>query len=299
MYNNIKQLPLDGKVIVIIKFADDFVHCVNLGTVRNKLIYTISSRVEDRSITRSARFAALKTFSDMVDDAIVKRAFDTRNIDQEHIRNPRANLQYWHRSQPFIDNDSQDKIDALLKLRDPLESIKNEYGSRPDWHESYARVLYDAIDRILRIKIADNDIDCSQLSYLEQLLYTRYRLNKDDLIKLSGNELKDIILQKDESLLKKGIIYKNNDAELKYENNKRNSDLENRFMELIARADLSKLDVAKKQPIQLVDNKKENALSVDNKKENALSAIFGNLRHSGERAVERTITITIREDVKD
>lgn len=174
------------------KLANDFLSLANdFSLPPAKLIYKIASIMEAPEVSRSARLAALQ----QIKGPLVKTAFDTRRIDQEHDRNPRANLQYWNRSQAFIDEEDQNKIDIFSKLMPPLEEIKNDFGTEPEYHNSYARVLYDSVNRILRVKEADLDIFRPQLAYLEQLLFARYRLSMDELSKLGSKELKERICQ--------------------------------------------------------------------------------------------------------
>ncbi len=73
------------------------------------------------------------------------------------------------------------------------------------WLDSYARILSCALDRTLRIDQKDFDFFKPQLDYLDELLYLRYRLKQDDIIRLNEKEIRTIILDKDERLMYKGI----------------------------------------------------------------------------------------------
>lgn len=265
-----KKLPLHGYIEALSQVSSDFAKLAQTNDlVPDKLSYKVACAEESPKVTRSARIAALETFQ----NKIVKVAFDTRRVNQETTRIPRSNLQYWHRSQEFIDDMEQSKIDVFAKLQVVMEDIKRAYGTRPDWHDSYARVLADAVGRILRVKQGDNDIGRAQLAYLEQLLDARYRLTMDEIQTLSSDDLQNRILKKDESLLKKGLIY----SEPKLADT------------LTTHANMFKNNMATSQ-----------MPSVQLKQEDALASLFGGgLRREGERSVERTVTITIKDEVKD
>lgn len=262
-----KQLPLDGKAILLEKMAVDFSSYVDMGLDHcpAEHVYRISSRDESLSVSRLSRMAALKEIRGG-SKPIRKYAFDTRRIDQEHERNPRTNLQYWHRADAFIDAEDDVKLRRFAKLMTVLSDIKKKFGAEPEWFESYARVLYDTVHRILRIKQADLDIFKPQLSYLEQLVYARYRLSMEDIEKLSKTEIEENILSKDESLLKRGRY--------------------------LAETGLVASGDGRNEKLVIDGNKSTTQDSI-------INAIFGNngIRREGEKTVERTITITIRDQV--
>jgi hypothetical protein len=269
MGNEIKHLPLDGVAILLEKLADDFSSYADMGLDHcpAEHIYKIASRDESLQVGVQSRLAALKEIK-RGNKPILKVAFDTRRIDQEHERNPRTNLQYWHRADAFIDADDDIKLRRFARLMTVLADIKKAFGAEPEWFESYARVLYDTVHRILRIKQADLDIFKPQLSYLEQLVFTRYRLTMEDLETMAKSELQERLLSKDESLMKRG-----------------------RFLEetgLVSKGD------GRTEKLVIDGNKNTTQDSIVN-------AIFGNngLRREGEKTVERTITITIRDQVLD
>lgn len=171
-------------------------------------IKIIHASIENRSDLRELRafaFVVHPTF-------IVKTAFDTRRINQHTDYNPRRNLQYYHRSDPFISNDMSNKIKTLFKLKISVDGVKEDFIVDPDWHDSYCRILSASLDRALRVDQKDMDFFRPQLDYLEELLYLRYRIKEDDIIKLNEKELRNIILNKDEKLFHKQIYahYKNN-----------------------------------------------------------------------------------------
>jgi hypothetical protein len=257
-----KLLPLDAKITLLEKMAEDFEYYLTEGseTCPRNQTYRFSSREEDREIVRTARSAALETLK----APITKVAFDTRRVDQEHDRNPRQNLQYYHRTDQFITGEDSIRLQKFARLLRVLNEIKGDLGTQPEWFESYTRQLYDQVTRILRVKQADLDVFQPQLSYLEQLLYDRYRLSMDELGSISDLNLKARIMSKDEALLKRGS-YLQETGEVE-------------------------------EPKQIVadGNSKTTQDSIVN-------AIFGgnNLRKDGERTVERTVTITIRDNVID
>lgn len=198
-----KQLSLAELAELNEKMAEDFISYSgdNLA-MPSKLQYNVGIG-GDFSSLRSSRLAVLASYKPK---GFVKQAFDTRRVDQEHSRNPRSNLQYWHRSQEFIEAEDQRRIDIFAKLLDPLEQIKQKYGTHVEYFDSYSRVLHDAVNRVLRIKEADQDIFRPQLNYLEQLLFARYRLDLEKLEKSSKQELEHIIISRDEKLLKRGTL---------------------------------------------------------------------------------------------
>ena len=259
-----ERLPFDAKVSVIEKMVDDYdFYRKNGDKCPKNQTFKFISRDENLGVKRTARMAAL---SSLDTPPITKVAFDTRRVDQEKSRNPRTSFQYWHRSQPFIDEDDNKKIETFGKLRDVTDDIKKDFGTDPEWFESYARQLHDTLTRSMRIKQGDLDIFRPQLSYLEQLVYARYRLSMEDINTLPKDELKKRILSKDENLLGRG--------------------------EYIKRTGGFAVD-GKKQDI-VVDGKATTQQAI-------VDAIFGNnnFRKDGEKTVERTITITVRDHVID
>lgn len=258
-------LSIQAKASLIYKIANDFENYIdnNINPPAENT-YTITAADENVSVKRMARHAAFTQLGR--EKTLKKYAFDTRRIDQENSRNPRTNLQYWHRTDDFIDADDKYKLNVFAKLMNVLAELKTDYGTHPEWFESYSRVLYDNVNRILRIKQADLDIFKPQLSYLEQLLYARYRMSIEQLANIDLPELKNKILAKDEGLLNRG--------------------------EYLNKTGLNE----PKQNIVAV--KDGNGASTN---ENIINAIFGNnnFRREGEKNCTRTITITIRDSVED
>lgn len=263
-----QELPLSGNAELLYQLSGDFYNMAKDGAtkVASKRIYVINCDDEADNIRRSARKAALRKIAE--NQEIRKYAIDTRNIDQETIRNPRANLQYWHRSDQFIDQEMQEKLDVFSKLHTVLEEIKEAYGKEPEYHDSYARVLYGHTERTLRIKEGDKDIFAPQVSYLEQLLFARYRLSMEEIKRMSVVEIKKAILKKDEDLLKRGAYLDRTGGITK--------------------------DSGDSRQIVIDGNSKHTP-------QNIVEAIFGNneFRRDGEKKATRTITITITDEVKD
>lgn len=299
MTSDFKKLSLNGKTILIEKIAQDYklLNDMEVPVCPKTNIYHFISDEESPIVQTKARTAALESLN-AERRMRPKLAFDTRRIDQENNRIPRKNLQFWHRSGEFIEPGDQDKINTFSSLYGILKDLKEEFGTRPDWHDSYARVLHDAVGRVLRIKQGDNDISRAQLAYLEQLLDTRYQLNIEKIKSMGSTELKSRILQRDETLLKRGLIYDDKIA-----------GLENRIMKFVSGALQPKLEKQSsdvKSPGQNIinvypnesNNVKTSAPNNDSAN-NVLASIFGTpVRKDGERQVERTVTITIRDEVK-
>lgn len=148
--------------------------------------------------------------SGLVNNNIIKIAFDTRRIDQETEYNPRRGLQSYHRSEEFISQAISQKLKNFSKLRNVLVKLKDRFGKEPEWQDSYSRVLLSTLDKGLRTNEKDGDYTESQpamgsFDYIEELLYVRYRLTFDQLTELSEEDLTKIILNKDEDLTKMDI----------------------------------------------------------------------------------------------
>jgi hypothetical protein len=259
------KLTLSGNAELLNRLSKDFYDISLAGDVQIpiKRMYIIECEEEPTSVKRSARKAMLMKIAES--KQIRKIAIDTRNIDQEEQRNPRKSLQYWHRSDPFIDEDMQRKINIFAKINSALENIKEEYGKEAEYHDSYARVLTDHVSRTLRLKQGDNDIFAPQMSYLEQLLFARYRLSMEEIDRMSVLDIKTAILKKDEDLMKRGVYLGNTGGISK-----------NSGGPLVISGDSSK-----------------------STQQNIVEAIFGNqnLLRSGDKKVQRTITITLTDAV--
>lgn len=267
------EITLNAKIKVISKLVDDFNHYARNKDLDNEIpvnkTYNIIFSKDDASSTK-ARQAALGTMEKIASSrgqGLRKLAFDTRRVDQESSRNPRKNLQYWHRTDQFIDEGDEKNLKVFAKLAKILTNLKKKLGTSPEWFESYARQLYDNVFRILRVKESDLDIFRPQLSYLEQLIFARYRLSMENLEKFSEDKIRDRLLSKDEELIGRSAYLEETKPE------------EEGSSEGIVKDSLTKTT-----------------------QESIINAIFGGaseLRKDGERTVERTITIKIRDDVID
>lgn len=173
-------------------------------------LYNLISRgtenVSSRKLSLKLRQSGFKTAVNNI--GFTKLAFDTRRIDQETEYNPRRGLQNYNRSEAFITEAMSQKITNFTKLRRVLVSLKEVYGKEPEWQDSNARVLLSTLDNGLRTITKDGDFSESQpamgsFDYLEELMHVRYRLGFDNMAKMSEEELKRVILGKDEELTRK------------------------------------------------------------------------------------------------
>lgn len=260
------SLSVTAKISLISNICNDFADFIKFSyaSIPDEKEYIIDLK-EDYKIKQAARMGAYTEFkkeSLVKTTSLIKLAFDTRKVDQEHERNPRENLQYWHRSAAFIDQEDQVKLKIFAKLFNVVDSLKSRLGTDPDWFNSYCRQLYDHLVRILRIKEGDLDIFKPSLAYLEQLLYARYRLSLENIENMSEKQLEESILSKDEILIGRASYL--SDIRKNSDNN-----------------------------IGMVKN------NIPSTQEAIVNAIFGSDRmvRDGERKVERTITIKICDAV--
>ncbi len=121
MGNNL--LSLSQKATLLEKVASTYTGYVDSGVAHcpNKQTFKISALGENLRIEREARMAAMNNF------VMVKNAIDTRHINQEDARNPRTNLQYWHRTDQFIDGKDEHTLALFAKLMNVVNDIKIEY----------------------------------------------------------------------------------------------------------------------------------------------------------------------------
>jgi hypothetical protein len=173
-----------------------------------ELISAGTSDIPARKQSMQLRKAGLEAYTS--DQGFTKLAFDTRRIDQETEYNPRRGLQNYNRSEAFLSEVLGEKIKNFAKLRNILEDIKGQYGKEHEWQDSNARVLLSTLDAGLRTMQKDGDYATGQpaqgsLNYIEELLHMRYRLTFDDLTKMGSNDLKRVILSKDEELIRKDV----------------------------------------------------------------------------------------------
>lgn len=170
-----------------------------------RLISQAQQDISNRHFQRQLRLSAMSKHNT---SPIVKIAFDTRHIDRQNTYNPRRGLQYYHRSQSYLPDEMISSIKGLSRLRAAVQDIHREHGNRPEWQDSYARVLLSTLDNGLRTitgdrKFANNQPGMGSLGYIRQMLHVRYRLSPEHLTTLSEQELRKIVMGKDEGLLDK------------------------------------------------------------------------------------------------
>lgn len=173
-----------------------------------QLISAGTANIPSRTISIKLRNAGLISFSQ--NDGFKKIAFDTRRINQETDINPRRGLQNYNRSEAFLSQAIGEKIKSFAKLRNVLESLRDDYGREHEWQDSNARVLLSTLNNGLRIGLNDGDFTQSQpaqgsLDYIEELLHVRYRLDCHEINKLAEKDIRKVILSKDEELMHKGV----------------------------------------------------------------------------------------------
>lgn len=257
-----KKLPFSGNALLLDKIVTDFNKLidVNAEEIPKVRVYKIACEEESPIIERSARKCALSAMQESV--GFTKLAIDSRRIDQNIERNPRPAIQYFQRSDQFIDNGLQNDINIFSKLLVPLIEIKGSYGDQPEYLDSYSRVLHENLERVLRIKQSDQEYHKPQIEYLKQLVFARYRLSMEEISKLSAMQLKAKILDKDESLIKRGLFLQNTNG-----------------------PEVKTATIPVKTGIEPTTQ------------ESIINAIFGNndIRKGSERSATRTITITISD----
>lgn len=180
---------------------------MNIGEILelHTLIIENSEKVLARRKGLSLRKAAINS---MFNNVIVKIAFDTRRINQEADYNPRRGLQNYNRSQQFITEAHTIRITNFTKLKNILDEVKLKYDREPEWQDSYSRVLSNTLNIALRVKQNDGDFSDTQTAigsfdYVDDLLFTRYRLDINTIAKYGEEQLRDIILSRDENLIRK------------------------------------------------------------------------------------------------
>lgn len=164
------------------------------------------------SINSRKQFKELR--ANYSNNGFIKQSFDSRRVSNDQIF-PRKALKNFSRSEPFISKAASKKINNLMFLNSVIDDIKKEYGSLPEWDDSNCRVLQNHLNVALRTNIKDGDFSENQkglgdLNYLEELLYLRYRLDINGLKKYFKDDLKKILLSKDEEMLNKDILSENN-----------------------------------------------------------------------------------------
>lgn len=285
--NTLNSLPLSGKVDFLNKLASNFVEYTKFDAYLCPKYQEFTVTYKQANNEESnIRYYALKKLAcsneEKKTQGFIKQAFDTRRVNQDIQRIPRRNLQFWHRSDEFIDEEKQKKLNAFTQLYSVAKKIKEEFETRPDWHDSYARILTDALERTLRVKQGDGDIDPEQLKYLEQLIDTRYGLRINDLEKVSELVLYNNILKKDEHLLKRGVIYRDKEN---------NDNLEEKVMNILSKMNKNSND---NNGVNIYTNGDNS-----NNLNEVLGSLFnGGTRKDGEKQVTRTITISITDSAE-
>ncbi len=173
------------------------------------LISRGSQEIGTRKQSRQLRKVALESVAS--GKGFQKLAFDTRRVDQETEYNPRRGLQNYNRSEQFLSEGVAQRVKNFAKLRNALNGLKDIFGKDHEWQDSNARILLTAVDKGLRTGIDDGDYGSmnqpgvGSFDYLEELMNVRYRLTYDDLTRMGEAELKNVILAKDESLVRKDV----------------------------------------------------------------------------------------------
>lgn len=230
------------------------------------VIYSQLCRISD-NIDERRKYSAFRSHY-LVKAPIVKRAFDTRRINQNTEFNPRRNLQYYQRSEAFIDDETENKVQLFIKVKAATDELRQQFIGEPDWLDSYTRILCNAVDQTLRVDQKDFDYSPTQLDYLSELLYVRYRLRPEDIISASTLELKDKFLHKDEKLLRRGVFVNYQDG--------------------LNKQSQSEPSFVKTSPAP--------AVVVQN--DGLIDKLFGNVKASKEnKEVQRSVTITISDKV--
>lgn len=192
--------------------------------------------------------------------SIKKFAFDTRKIDQETEYNPRRGLQYYNRSEEYITENMSNKLKNLAKLKDTLTDLKKVFGKEREWQDSNARILLSTLDKALRTDQKDGEYTDAQPS-VGSIDYI------EELLHVRYRLTHDNLSKMASSELKKIILSK--DEELTRRDI--NHDVE-----------ITKADAGNKNYDMLIDK------------------LFGGVKVSEDgKAVERTVTITIRDSVID
>lgn len=215
-----------------------------------------------------------------------KLAFDTRRVDQETDYIPRRGLQNYHRSEKFIPDAMAIKIKSFSKLAKLLDKLKLEYGREPEWQDSYTRVLGSAVNKGLRTDQKDGDFSDMQpsmasLDYLEQLMYVRYRLTPENMVSMSDENLRKIILSKDELLVSQGI------SNMRVESEITPSDVSKYSYDTMVEKMLSTM-------AQIMSNYKPATPD-----DNLVDKLFNIKATKDNPNVERTVTINIKDQIAD
>jgi len=247
------------------------------------LISRGTENISSRKQSILLRKAALNSFA--AGTGFNKLAFDTRRINQETEFIPRRGLQNYHRSEKFISDAIALKIASFSKLAKVLDELKSEYGREPEWQDSYTRVLQAAVNKGLRTDQSDGDFSDNQpsvgsLGYLEELMYVRYRLNAEDMNTMSDENLRKVILSKDELLVSQGISNARSNEVTSQDVSKYSYDnMMEKMMSTLAQV------MSSYKPPQPDDN--------------LTSKLFDVKATKDSPEIERTVTITIKDKLVD
>lgn len=268
-------------------------------------LYKLLSEYSEDVASKRKCIAIRRAFYEQNNPGLVKLAFDTRRINQEEEFNPRRNLQHYQRSEPFITEATIHKLGLFKKLDDVLEDIKADFGTDPAWQDSYARILLGTVANVVRKN--QNDGDFSQntpsigsFGYLEEILQARYRLSMDDLSNMDTESLRECILNKDEKLK-----YKNAYPIMQQQKTSQKVfDPSTYRDEPKKTAKPDNQDALIKALLNSVAGGKSDSpgsqIVIKNDAQDPLKSLFGDLRATPEnKNVERTVTITIKENIKD
>jgi hypothetical protein len=174
------------------------------STILRSIVYSLLAQNADFGARQETIALRKRAFANP--DPMIKVAFDTRRIDQETEFNPRRGLQNYNRSEQFLTAATADKIVHLQKLRRIAEGVKEKYGREPEWQDSYARILLNTLNQALNKDPGETQASIGSLDYVEELLFTRYRLDMETIAKYADETLRDIVLNKDEALIRKGVL---------------------------------------------------------------------------------------------
>jgi hypothetical protein len=170
----------------------------------NKDLLKLHASFEERS-EKSTNLSKIREAFEALPSGMTKIAFDTRRINSETTVNPRRNLQNYQRSEPFISPEISNKIKNLFKVKTAVDLIKDQFIGDPDWLDSNSRILCNAVDNTLRVEQKDYDFFKPQFDYLDELLYLRYRLASADIERLPEEEIRNVLLSRDEKLMHKSL----------------------------------------------------------------------------------------------
>lgn len=171
-------------------------------------IYQLVNSSVEQNPTRKQAMELRKSALESQISGFSKVAFDTRRINQNTQYNPRRNLQYYIRGPAFIDSQDESKIKSLAKLKEVVGTIKDEFIGEPEWFDSYASDLDHSLEKIFYVADGKNfDFSVPAIQHLEQVLDARYRLSLANINSSTHEDLRKLIIHKDERL-EKSAIYK-------------------------------------------------------------------------------------------